>query len=236
MVICMANSELTLHRYASYSPFRLAFPSRSLYAQVVSTGKICAALTPMLSTVERLDLAFDGSSWWTPHDRPIEHARWHDVLRPFRKVEKLRVDASLWDLSRALSQNDDGSSREILPELRKILRSGTNPRFRDVFDGFIAARRDAGQRIVKRRRVPILYLGVDSEDSEGEDEEGDEDEDERESDEEEDEEEGEEGDVELGVENDRETEKGSSNTDTESDFELGSEDDPGSLTEFDSDF
>jgi hypothetical protein len=59
---------------------------------------------------------------------------------------------------------------EILPEeLLKILRLG-RPRFRATFDGFIAARRDTGQHIVKRRHVPILYLdgkgrrGVDNED------------------------------------------------------------------------
>jgi hypothetical protein len=213
----MASSQWTLDRQPYFSSsFHLIFPSRSLYAQVASTGKICAALAPMLSAVEKLHLAFDGSSWWTPNDRPVEHPRWHDVLRPFCKVEKLQVDANLWDLSHALSPTDDGSSMGILPKLRKILRSG-NVRFRDAFDGYIAARRDAGQHIVKRRRAPVLYL-----ESEGEDE------DERESDAEEDEEEeGDAGDVELGVENEREAE--------EDVIDLGSEDDSGFLTEIDSD-
>jgi len=207
VAIYMASSEQTLDRQSYFSPFRLVFPFRSLYAQVASTGKICAALAPMLSAVGRLHLAFDVPRWWTPHDRHIENARWHDLLRPFCKVEKLQVDANLWDLSHALSPNDDGPSMEILPELRKILRSG-NARFRDAFDGFIAARRDAGQHIVKRRRVPVLYL--DREGSEGED---DEDDDEAESDGE-----------------------GGSNTDTESDvIDLGIDDDPGFLTEIDSD-
>jgi hypothetical protein len=46
---------------------------------------------------------------------------------------------------------------DILPDLRKILRPD-GARFRDAFDGFIAARRDKGQQIVKRRHDPIRYL------------------------------------------------------------------------------
>jgi len=164
VAIRMASSEQILGRQSNFPPFKIVFPSRSLYAQVASTGKICAALTPMLSAVERLHLGFDGTRWWFPHDRRIENARWHDLLRPFCQVEKLQVDATLWDLSLALSPNDNGPSSEILPQLRKILRSD-DARFRDAFDGFIAVRRNAGQYIVKRRRVPILYL--DSEGSEG---------------------------------------------------------------------
>jgi len=155
VVISMTSSERALERRPHSPPFKIVFPSRSLYAQVASTVKICAALTPMLSAVRRLHLCFDGTRW-SPHDRPIENARWHDLLRPFRKVEILRVDAKLWELSLALSPNDNGPSMEILPQLRKILRPGGG-RFGDEFDGFIAARRDAGQHIVKGWRLPILY-------------------------------------------------------------------------------
>jgi len=228
VAICMASSEGTLGRQSNFPSFKIGFPSQSLYAQVTSTGKICATLTPMLSAVERLHLGFDGTRWWFPHDRHIENARWHELLRPFCKVEKLQVDAALWDLSLALSPNDNGPSMEILPQLRKILRLD-DARFRDAFDVFIAAWQDAGQRIVKRQRVPILYL--DSEGSEGK-----EDKDEDESDGEEDEkQEGNEGEVELGVEDEREAaEEGGSNTDTESDTDPRTDNDPGFFTEIDS--
>jgi hypothetical protein len=166
-----------------------------------------------------------------PRDCHIENTMWHDLLEPFCKVKKLRVDAKLWDLSRALSPNDDGPSMKILPELRKILRSD-GPRFGATFDEFIAARRDAGQHIVKRRRVPVPYSG--DEGSEGDE---DEDEDESESGGEEDEEwEAIEGAVTLGFEDERgEAEEGRFNTDTESDIDYGTGDDPGILTEIDSD-
>jgi len=160
VVISMTSSERALERRPHLPPFEIVFPSRSLYAQVASTVKICAALTPMLSAVRSLHLCFDGTRCWSPHDRPIENARWHDLLRPFCKVEILQVDAKLQELSLALSPNDNGPPMEILPQLRKILRpSGARfgSRFGDEFDGFIAARRDAGQHIVKGWRLPILY-------------------------------------------------------------------------------
>ena len=230
VAICMASSEGTLGRQSNFPSFKIGFPSQSLYAQVASTGKICATLTPMLSAVERLHLGFDGTRWWFPHDRHIENARWHDLLRPFCKVEKLQVDAALWDLSLALSPNDNGPSMEILPQLRKILRSD-GARFRDAFDGFLAARRGAGQHIIKRRRVPMQYL--DSEGSEGKE---DDDEGGGDSGEEDETHEDNEGEVELGIEDERvEAEEGGSNTDTESDIDPGTDDDPGFFTEIDSD-
>ena len=58
VTICMASSEQTLGRQSNVPPFRMSFPSRSLYTQVASTVKICAALTPMLSAVEGLHLCF----------------------------------------------------------------------------------------------------------------------------------------------------------------------------------
>jgi len=181
----------------------------------------------MLSAVEGLHLCFGGTYCWSLHNRQIENARWHDLLRPFCKVEKLQVDTKLWDLSLALSLNDNRLSLEILPQLHKILQLD-GVRFQDVFDGFIAAQWNAGQHIVKHRHVPILY--PDSKASEGE-------EDADESDGEEDEKsENNKGEVELGVEDEREEAKeGSSNMKTKSDIDPGTNNDPGSSTEVDSD-
>ena len=226
VTIWMASSEQTLGSRQRLPPFRMVFPSESLYTQLVSTGLICAVLTPMLSSVERLHLCFKETCCISQRDCYIEDARWHDLLRPFCKVKKLHVDGKLWELSSALSPNDKGSSMEILPELRKILRP-YGPRFWTAFDGFIAARRDTGQHIVKRWHVPVPYS--DDEGSEGDEDEseiGGEDEDWEDN----------EGAVALGFEDERgEAEEGSSNTDTESDIDYGSDDDPGILTEIDSD-
>ena len=215
VTIWMANSEQTLGHQQLFPPFRIGFPSSSLYAQVTSAGKMCTALTPMLSEVGILHLYFNETRSWSLHDRPIDNARWYALLRPFREVKKLHVDGQLWGLSRALSPDDSGPSMEILPELRKILR-WDGARFSGAFDGFIAARRDAGQHIVKRWRT--LY-------SDGEGREG---EDGRQEDNE--------GRFTLGFADERgEDEESSSSTYTGSDLDFGTDHEPGILTEIDSD-
>ena len=51
---------------------------------------------------------------------PLENARWHDLLKPFCKVEGLRVDTTLWHLSLVLSLNNNRLSLEILPEVGNL--------------------------------------------------------------------------------------------------------------------
>ena len=226
--ICLATAEQILGRQPYFPPFKIIFPSSSLNAQVISTGMICAALTPMLSAVERLHIYFDGARCWCPHDRHVENTRWHDLLRPFCKVKRLQVGAQLRELGRALSPNENGPSMDILPELHTLLRPD-GVHFRDAFDGFIAARRDRGQRIVKRQVVPILYMSF----SETSEEEEDEDESKVEQDEEQKDNKGE---VKLQVEDEREeAEGGSSNVHTASGTGAGTCDDPGYFTDLGSD-
>ena len=226
--ICMATPEQILGHQPYFPPFKIVFSSWSPHAQVVSAGKICAALSPMFSAVERLHLYFNGTQCQIPHDRHIENARWHDLLRPFRKVKRLQVDAQLRELGRALSPNENGPSMEILPELHTLLRSD-GVHFRDAFDGFIAARRDRGQRIVKRQVVPILYMSF----SETSDEEEDEEENKVEKDEEK---EDNEGETKLQVEDEREeAEGGSADAHAESGIGTAIHDDPGYFTDLGSD-
>ena len=229
VTIRMASSEQTLGCWPHFPSFRMVFPSESPYTHAIYTGLICAVLTPVLSAVERLHLCFKGVCCMPPQKYHVEDARWHDLLRPFCKVKKLWVDSGLWVLSRALSPYENGPSMEILSELRKILRPDGR-RFGAAFDEFIAARRDAGQRIVKRWHTPVLYS--DDEGSEGEEHE-----DESESHGEEDEEqEDNERVVALGFEDERgEAAEGRSNVDTKSDIDYETDDDPGILTEIDSD-
>jgi hypothetical protein len=238
VTIYMAVSEETLDQQPYSAPFQLGFYSPPLDVQVASTGQICAALTPMLSTVKTLHLDLVGGRWQFGPDGGIEAARWHDLLRPFCNVEKLQVDAGLMkDLSVALCANDNGRSREILPKLWKITRPDYT-RFRDVFDGFIAAREDTGQRIVKRQRPHNRYSFRDQEDDNEEDSNGGDDEDE-EGEEGEEEERWEEGAIDLGTEDEREQRHGNSNTvsntDTKPDPDPGTDDGFESSTVLDSD-
>ena len=103
--------------------------------------------------------------------------------------------------------------------------------FGDVFDGFVATRRDAGQHITKRKRPPILNSDSeeDGEDGDVSDEDGG-DVEEGEEDEEEDEER-EERAMGLGAEDEMGSEGGDRNAETETHSDSG----PEYSTEIDSD-
>ena len=237
LAMCMASSEKTLDHCPQFSPFHIVFPCQALDVQVASAERICSVLTPMLSAVEKLHLDLDGGRW-SPWDdiNDIESSTWLNLLRPFRKVEKLQIDGGLIDdMSRALCSNDNGPTMDILPELRKLTRPDYT-HIGEAFDKFIATRREAGRHIIKRRRPPIPHS--DSEEEEHDNDDSDLEEDVYESDSEDDEDEDDEGqeepEVDLGlVENERE--EVGPNTDTETDPDSGTNDDLEISTELDSD-
>ena len=240
VAICMASSEQTLDHWPHFAPFHIVFYCEALNVQVASAERLCSALTPMLSAVAKLHLDLDGGRWHFEDDDDIEDATWLDLLRPFRKVEKLQVDGGLMDdLSFALCSNDNGPTTDILPALSKLTRPDYT-RFGETFDKFIATRREAGQHITKRRRPPIPHSDSEEDgDDDDDDDDSDlyEDEDESSSEEDgegdEDDEEQEEPEVELRVEDERE--EVDPNTDTETHRDSGTNDDLEISTELDSD-
>jgi hypothetical protein len=236
VALCMASSERTLDHCPQFSPFYIVFPCQALDVEVASAERICSVLTPMLSAVEKLHLDLDGGRW-NPWDdiNDIESSTWLNLLRPFRKVEKLQIDSGLIDdMSRALCSNDNEPTMDILPELRKLTRPDYT-RIGEAFDKFIATRREAGQHITKRRRPPISHSDSEEEEDDDDDDDSDleEDVDESDSEEDEEDEEQEEPEVELGVEDERE--EVDPNTDTETDPDSGTNDDLEISTELDSD-
>jgi len=232
VAICMASSEQTLDHWPHFAPFHIVFYCEALNVQVASTERLCTALTSVLSAVEKLHLDLDGGRWHFEDEDDIEDATWLNLLRPFRKVEKLQVDGGLIDdLSFALCSNDNGPTTDILPELCKLTRPDYT-RFGEAFDKFIATRREAGRHITKRRRPPIPHSDSEEEDDDDDDDDSDLEEDEDESNSEDDEEQ-EVPEVELGVEDEREGVE--PNTGTEPDPDSGSNDDLEISTELDSD-
>jgi hypothetical protein len=237
--IRMAGSEHTLDRGANFVPFQLGFRCESLREQLTSIGHICASLSPILSTVERLRLDFNEGSWQREEllrrSAGIEDDAWLELFRPFCNVMKLQVDDGLLeDLDLALVADDNGSSLEILPELRKIVRPDYG-RFMDLFGEFIDDRQDVGQHIIKRRRLPIWRYprmkeeGPDASEDEKEENEGDGD---KESEDRE--------VLESGVEGERKEADGAdadhdANAETSPDLNSVHSDDPESSTELDSD-
>lgn len=165
--ITLANSERTVGQFQEFAPFRISFPCRSrLDGQVPCAARICTAMSPLLSEVERLHLNYQATRWIRGFPPEIPREVWFDVLRPFCNVQKLQVDTAMTrELSLALCPEDGTVAEGVLPKLRKLLRPH-HARFEGMLDPFIAARKAAGQPIAKRRRPP-------NSDSEGEDGEGD---------------------------------------------------------------
>jgi hypothetical protein len=231
VTIRMSSLEQTMDCWSQFACFQIIFQCPPLNVQVASTAQICTAIAPVLSAVKKLHLCLDGDRWQFGQDGDIENATWHTLLKPFRAVEKLQVDPGLMeDLSLALCPDDIAPPTHILPQLRKLTRPDY-ARFRDAFDGFIAVRQDAGQRIVKRRRPPMPWFGSDSEEENGTDQ----DDDDWEDDEREVvvDEESEVEREELGAEGGREEDDSDAERDPDSDS--GSSDDGGFCTEVDSD-
>ena len=200
-IMCMADT-LDLDPDIT-PPFQLVFRCAWLNVQVAAAGQICTAFTPILSAVETLLLDLDDGGRFQIGTVSIEDA-WHDLLRPFCNVETLLVGAHLTrDMTRALWPDNSGQSMAILPQLCELARPDY-AHFGDAFDQLIAARRDAGQHIIKSQRSP-----TPNSDSEEEDD----DEDESDSDSEEDKEE--EGRVKLAVEGQREGKGSDPDTDTD---------------------
>jgi hypothetical protein len=227
VVICIAGSEYTLDWWPNFVPFQIIFHCDSLSNQIASTGQICASLSPMLSAVQRLHLNLSGRRWQIREKFYIEEDVWQDLLRPFCNVKKLQVDDGLMDvLPDALPSNDSGQS--FLPELCKLARPDYT-RFLSEFDFFVASRRDVGQHITKRRRLPTRRTHPNDDEEDESDGEEDEDEDKEWKDR---------GVAKREFEDEtKETEEAhrDANTETDPNHDSGPYDDLGFCTELDSD-
>jgi len=153
--ITLANSERTAVQFPDVAPFRISFPCRSrLDGQVACAARICTALSPLLSEVERLHLNYHATRWIRGFPEEIPREVWFDVLLPFCNVQKLQVDTAMArELSFALCPEDEAVAEGVLPKLRKLSRPHHH-RFEGMLDPFIVARQAAGQPIAKRRRPP----------------------------------------------------------------------------------
>jgi hypothetical protein len=155
--ITVASSGQTLDYFPQYSdtPFLIRFSCRGLDEQVACAARICTALSPMLSEVEKLHLGYHATRWHRGFPPEIPQEVWLELLRPFCNVKKLQVDQAMTrELSYALCpENGPPPTEGILPKLCKISRPH-HACFEGMLDPFIAARQAAGQPIVKRRCPP----------------------------------------------------------------------------------
>ncbi len=122
--------------------FALRVTCRQLDWQIDCAAQICSALIPALFGVEELRLKFYEQMIPTEwQNGEIDGTTWHELLRAFIGVKKLRLCAALsQELSRALQVDDVGSDPGLLPGLREIV-SEFMGHGRDLFSSFIHARR-----------------------------------------------------------------------------------------------
>jgi hypothetical protein len=74
---------------------------------------------------------------------------WHELLRPFNGVKRLRVIGGQLaiDLSCALDADDAGLIPWLLPELQELDLNGAYPREETAFVAFINARQSVGRPV-----------------------------------------------------------------------------------------
>jgi len=145
------------------APFRIRFPCRTIDAQVACAGRISTALAPMLSSVERLHLEYYATRWHRGFPPEIPREAWFELLRPFSNVKKLQLDTAMSrEVSFALCPEDGPPAEGVLPKLSKLLRPH-RAHFEGMLNPFIAARQAAGQRISKRRCAPTSDSSSESE-------------------------------------------------------------------------
>ncbi|KAI9438949.1 hypothetical protein H4582DRAFT_104829 [Lactarius indigo] len=125
------------------APFTLRVICKELDWQIDCAAQICSALIAPLSDIQELRLDFDGEVM--PTEWPngeIDTTTWHELLRQFIGVNKLRICAALSEeLSRALQMGEDGLDPSLLPGLQEIVTELYGKRADDLFGWFVNARR-----------------------------------------------------------------------------------------------
>ena len=136
-------SVSTGHDYDLRSaPFYLCVMCKPLDWQIDCAAQTCHALIPTLTGVEELSLNYYQKIPTEMRNGMIDSATWHDLLRTFTQVKKLRIDHELSEeLCRALQVDEVGLNPGFLPNLQSIRAR------RNLFTSFIDARQVVGRHL-----------------------------------------------------------------------------------------
>jgi len=136
--------------------FHMDVACGGLRRQVSSLAQIFSVLTPALSAVERVALAYappDGD-WFSERDATVEFDRpqWRELLGSFSNLKTLFVeDGLIWVVSSCLQLGEGEHPLEILPELQELSYSAEDDAgYR--FAKFIDSRQVAGRPVALIRR------------------------------------------------------------------------------------
>jgi hypothetical protein len=114
--------------------------------QFSSAVQISNSLSQVFSVVEHLTFRHEEHNRSSDEHNTVDHTEWRKFLRPFRNVKTLHIDNGLVkDFSRCLQLEDGELPLELLPELQKLMYSGSGDTGVSLaFTSFIDARQNAG--------------------------------------------------------------------------------------------
>jgi hypothetical protein len=137
------------HHGAKTYTFGMDVLSTHLDWEVASAAQIFDALRIAFSTVEHITLRYE--SGFTPLEdwqNTTDRTQWRELLRSFGNVKTLRLpnNGPVTQVSHSLRIDDEESSMELLPELKK-LEYFASVDTGDTFTSFIDARQKAGHPV-----------------------------------------------------------------------------------------
>ena len=160
--ICKGVSFRLLSSIDPEKKFFMSFSGSDtdLYTEVELMEQICTRCPPLLSHIERLQLAEDDVESWYTSTWPLA-APWLKFLRPFTAVQTLHLPGSVItpDISRTLGELAEERSTEVLPVLHTLVLSWTRE---EVFEAarlvepFIVARNHSEHPVVVKRTSPWI--------------------------------------------------------------------------------
>ncbi|KAH9059705.1 hypothetical protein EDB87DRAFT_1735018 [Lactarius vividus] len=142
-IIIIADHYINYITQQHEAPFTLCIICKDLDWQIDCAAQIYCALKTPLSGVQELELDFGGAMMPTEwQNGEIDGTTWHELLRSFTGVNKLRICAALSEeVSRALRVGEDGLDPGLLPGLQEIVTELYGKRADDLFGWFVDARR-----------------------------------------------------------------------------------------------
>jgi hypothetical protein len=114
--------------------------------------QICGQLSPLLSSVERLDIECEGIDPLDWQD-DLDHAQWLEIFRPFISVQSLYIRGLDELIVPALQELTGVRVMEVLPALRSLFVTDPDPSgsVRQAIEPFISARHLSNHPITVRQ-------------------------------------------------------------------------------------
>jgi hypothetical protein len=120
--ISIIVDDNALHQHPSPAFLRINVDCQHHGWQVDAAAQICNAMAPVLSVMHELTLRFRKHGISSNYEDEVDFTKWHDLLRPFTRLEILRVLHPMLarELFCALQSHDGECHQDVLPQLREL--------------------------------------------------------------------------------------------------------------------